>query len=128
MEDVKMRVLLVEDDKVDQVVFKRLVHDENLPYDYTIVGSVSEGKKVLASEKFDIVVTDYFLGDGTAFDVLDAIKAIPIIFVTRAGDQEIAVRAMKAGAYDYLIKDPERNYLKLLPGIVENAIDRKSVV
>jgi len=125
MEDVKMKVLLVEDDKIDQVVFKRLVQDENLPYEYKIVGSVSEGKRVLASEKFDVVITDYFLGDGTAFDILDSLGGIPIIFVTSAGDQEIAVKAMKAGAYDYLVKDPERNHLKLLPGIVENAIKHK---
>ncbi len=32
---------------------------------------------------------------------------------------------MKAGAYDYLVKDPEGNYLKTLPVTVENAIRRK---
>jgi len=125
MEDIRERVLLVEDDKVDQMVFRKLVKDESLPYDYTIAGSVSEGKKILASEKFDIVITDYFLGDGTAFDIFNSIIDTPIIFVTRAGDQETAVKAMKAGAYDYLIKDPERNYLKVLPGVVENAIKHK---
>lgn len=125
MEGIRYKVLLVEDDKLDQRIFRRLVQEENLPYDYTIAGSVSEGRQILAAEKFDIVITDYFLGDGTAFDILDFLGGTPIIFVTSAGDQEIAVKAMKAGAYDYLVKDPERNHLKLLPGIVENAIKHK---
>lgn len=125
MEGARTRVLLVEDDRVDQIVFKRLVQDDDLGYDYTIAATVSEGKKVLASGNFDIVVTDYFLGDGTAFDILACAVGTPVIFVTRAGDQETAVKAMKAGVYDYLIKDPERNYLKLLPGVIENALKNK---
>jgi two-component sensor histidine kinase len=121
----KTRILLVEDDRVDQAAFKRLVKKEGLPYDYAIAGSVSETKKILSSEEFDIVVTDYLLGDGTAFDIFNFISDTPVIFVTGAGDEEIAVKAMKAGAYDYLIKDHERNYLKVLSLTVENALRSK---
>ncbi len=125
MSDPKTRVFLVEDDKVDQMAFKRLVKDSDLPYDYSIAGSVSEAKKVLGLNKFEIVISDYLLGDGTAFDVFDSIIDTPIIVVTGSGDEEIAVKAMKAGAYDYLIKDPKGNYLKVLPVTVENAIRHK---
>ena len=123
--DMRNRVLLIEDDKVDQMAFKRLVKEQDLPYDYTIAGSVSKAREALGLEKFDIVITDYLLGDGTAFDVFDFIINTPIIFITGAGDEEIAIKAMKAGAYDYLIKDPDRNYLKILSVTVENAIKRK---
>lgn len=128
MEDARYKVLLIEDDKIDQKIFQKLVEDEELPYDYKVASSVSEGNKVLSSEQFDVVITDYYLGDGTAFDIFCiscTTKDTPIIFVTRAGDHEIAVKAMKAGAYDYLIKDPERNYLKVLPAVVENAVKNK---
>jgi PAS domain S-box-containing protein len=127
MTDTRIRVLFIEDDKVDQIAFKRSVKENDLPYDYTLAGSVSEAKKILDSERFDIVVTDYLLGDGTAFDVFDSIKDTPVVFVTGAGDQEIAVTAMKAGASDYLIKDQERSYLQLLQTTIENAINRKRV-
>jgi len=46
MEKKRIKVLLVEDDKVDQIAFKRLVKNENLFYDYTIAGSVSEAKEI----------------------------------------------------------------------------------
>lgn len=32
MDDTRYKVLLIEDDKIDRVAFKRLVRDENLPY------------------------------------------------------------------------------------------------
>ena len=122
MENVRYKILLIEDDNLDQMAFNHLVEEENLPYDCTMAGSVSEAKCTLSSDKFDVVIVDYMLGDGTAFDVLDLVKNTPIIFVTGAGDEEIAVEAQRAGAYDYLIKDVKRNYLKAVPITVENAV------
>ena len=125
MENTRCRILLIEDDKLDQKAFKRMVEDNELSYDCTTAASVSEARSILDSEQFDIVIADYSLGDGTAFDILDWVKNTPIVFVTGAGDEEIAVKAWKAGAYDYLIKDHERNYLKTVPITVENAIKHK---
>lgn len=127
MDEPRYKVLLIEDDKIAQMAFKRFVRDENLPYDYTIAGSVSEANSILSTNKFDIVIVDYLLGDGTAFDIFDSIKDTPIIFATGAGNEELAVKAMKAGAYDYLIKDPVRKHLKVLPEVMKNAITRKKV-
>ena len=125
MKDDKICVLLIEDDKVDQMAFKRTVEKQGLGYAYTIAGSASEASQFLKSNKYDIIVADYSLGDGTAFDVLKPNTVIPIVFVTGGGDEEIAVKAMKTGAYDYLIKDPDRNYLKVLPITIQNAIKYK---
>jgi len=125
MGSTKYKVLLIEDDKVEQMAFKRLVEDENLPYDCTIAGSVSEANSILGTDKFDIAIVDYFLGDGTAFDIFDSIKDIPIIITTGVGDEEIAIRTMKSGASDYLVKDHERNYLKALPVRIENVVKHK---
>src|SRR5579875_3093953 len=121
-----IRILLVEGDRVDQMAFERLVKDENLSYDYDIAGSVSEARRILDSKRFDIAIVDCSLGDGTAFDIFGLVKDTPIIVVIGAGDEKIAiVKAMKEGACDYLIKDPEHNYLKVLPITVESAIKHK---
>ncbi len=118
-------ILLVENDKADQALFKRFIEHEFLPYDYVIVESVSEARKTLADTSFDIVLIDYLLGDGTAFDLFGVVRDIPLIVITRDGDEEIAIGAMRAGALDYMVKDPEGNYLKTLPVTVENVIRRK---
>jgi len=125
MDNKKVKILVVDDDKVDQMAFERFANEEKLPYDYIIAGSVKEAKQVLEREKFDAVLLDYMLGDGTAFDLFDKVKESPFIIVTGTADYEIAVQAMKSGAYDYLIKDNEGNHLKTLPVTVENAIKRK---
>ena len=119
------RILLIEDDKIDQMAFERLVKREDLPYDYQIAGSVLEAREVLAAERFDAVLMDYVLGDGTAFDLFGEAKDAPIVMMTGSGDEAIAVQAMKAGALDYLVKDPEGNYLTTLPVTVESVISRR---
>jgi len=117
-------VLLVEDDTVDQLAFKRSAAELKVPYDYEIAGSVAEARDLLARNHYDAVITDYSLGDGTAFDVVELAKGTPLVFTTGAGDEKVAVRAMKGGAADYVVKDHERSYLKKLPVTVENAIRR----
>src|SRR3990167_3098128 len=125
MEYIRYKILLIDDAKVDQSAFKRHIDKECLLYDPSVAGSVLEAKKILSSEAFDAAIIDYRLGDGTAFDIIDLVASTPFIIVPGAGDEEVAVKAMKAGAYDYLIKDNERNYLKVLPVVIEKAILNK---
>ena len=127
MGNTRFKILLIEDDKIDQMAFKSMVKKENMPYDYMTAASVSQAQSILNSDRFDIIITDYSLGDGTAFDILNLVKDTPIIVTTGAGDEEIAVKAIKAGACDYLIKDLGRSYLKAIPTIVENAIKHKQL-
>jgi PAS domain S-box-containing protein len=127
MEDKKKNILLIEDDILDQRVFERFVQSEKLPYDYSIAASVSEARNILNSNQFDAIVCDYSLGDGTAFDILKIVKDTPVIIVTGSGDEEVAIHAWKGGAYDYITKDIERNYLKSIPRTIDNAVDCKTM-
>ncbi len=119
---MKTKILYIEDDKVDQKAFERLIKNKELPYEFFLAETVKEAKSRIESGKFDIAIMDYKLGDGTAFDIFDDIGDIPFVMLTGSGDEEVAVKAMKAGARDYLIKDPDRNYLKVLPVIMSNAL------
>ena len=127
MENTRYKILFIEDNQLDQMAFKRFVDENDIPYDCTITGSVSEAHKALDSDRFDIVITDYSLGDGTAFDIIKSANNTPVIVVTGAGDEDTAVKAWKAGAYDYLVKDLEQNYLKAISITVENAVRHKMV-
>lgn len=127
MKKKRLQVLHVEDDKIDQMAFERIVQDEDLPYDCTASSSVAGGLAALQSRRFDVVVTDYYLGDGTCFELFEKLNGAPVIITTGVGDQEIAVKALRHGAYDYLIKDPERFYLKVLPITIEKALEFKRI-
>lgn len=127
MAATKYKILLVDDNKLDRMAFARLVESKKLPYECVMASSVSEARTVLESERFDIVVSDYSLTDGTALNILDCVKNIPVIITTGTGDEEVVTSAWKAGAYDYLPKDLERNYLKAIPKTIENAIKSKQM-
>jgi two-component system phosphate regulon sensor histidine kinase PhoR len=122
LETARYKILLIEDDVIDQMAFMKVVKEENLSYDCTMADTISQAKSLLNNQEFDVVIADYMLKDGTAFDILDSVRDSPIIFATGAGNEKLAVKAMKAGAYDYLIKNTERSYLAVLPLIVENAV------
>jgi signal transduction histidine kinase/FixJ family two-component response regulator len=126
-EAMPISLLLIEDDLIDQKAFMFTVRDLGLNYNLTAVFSIAEARLALANATFDLIVSDYLLGDGTAFDLLAIIDHTPIILVTGMGDEEIAVRALKAGAADYLVKDHDRNYLKLLPLAVETILQRRQL-
>ncbi|MDF2892137.1 MAG: response regulator receiver modulated diguanylate cyclase with sensor [Clostridia bacterium] len=124
MENRGYRILLVEDDIIDQMAFKKMVRNKELNYDYLVAGSAKEAAAAVENNSFDLVITDYLLGDGTAFDVMKMLKETPVIITTGAGNEEVAVRAMHEGANDYLVKDSDGNYLKVLPITIENVIER----
>ncbi len=116
------QLLLVEDDQIDRLAFKRLMRQEHLPFQSTMAGSLAEAIRLIGERSFDVVISDYRLGDGTALELFPLLPETPVIVVTGGGDEEIAVQAMKAGAYDYLIKDHDRNYLKFLPVVARQAV------
>ncbi len=125
MTEKNISLLLIEDDDVDREALKRHIKKENLPYDVQTAATEEEVRKILQESVFDIVLLDYDLGPATGLDILPQIGNIPVVFVTGRGSEEIAVNAMKAGAFDYLIKDAELNYLKVLPLTIQNVMSRK---
>ena len=124
MKEKKYKILYVEDNKIDQKAFKRFTEKNNLPYDIYTADSISECKKMLETETFDIILQDFKLKDGNAFDILKLNTDEPVVIITGLGNEETAVKSMKENAYDYIIKDNMGNYLKVLPSTIENVIKR----
>jgi PAS domain S-box-containing protein len=117
------RVLFLEDDPVDRMAFDRQIRKDLLPWEVSSSATIAEARQHLSDAPFDAMVLDYRLTDGTAFDLADWILACPAVLVTGAGDEDIAVRALKSGFRDYIVKDSRRNYLKILPSLVANSIE-----
>ena len=69
MTEEKIHVLIIEDDAVDQMAYERFFKKEDVPYNYIFADSVKSAKDKLAENSFDIVISDYMLGDGTALDL-----------------------------------------------------------
>jgi DNA-binding NtrC family response regulator len=116
------RLLVIEDDRLDRLAFERCVRTRSLPYRCVYAASVAESKALLEHLPFDAILSDYRLGDGTGLELLALDLDIPLILVTGAGSEEIAARAMRAGARDYLVKDRDGAYLDVLPAAIARAL------
>ncbi|KQS36736.1 LytTR family DNA-binding domain-containing protein [Pedobacter sp. Leaf194] len=82
--------------------------------DVKIVGystNVKDAIKLIDLQKPDIILMDIQLIDGTAFDILNGLKDIPenIIFITAYN--QFAIKAIKFGALDYLLKPVDADEL-----------------
>ncbi|MBI4384531.1 MAG: PAS domain S-box protein [Nitrospinae bacterium] len=125
MTQQSIAVLLVEDNPTDRMAFERHVREQSLPYRLRVVTNLGDARDLLARTKFDVVLLDFHLSDGDCLDLLPDLEAVPTIVVSGTGNESVAVKAMRMGAYDYLIKDPDNYYLALISSTIQKALRRK---
>ncbi len=108
-------ILLIDDD-----ASLRRVTEYNLSaagFEVITAGSGKEGLRLFEGKSFDLVITDVKLGDMSGLEVLQAIKEqaaeIPVIVITAFGSIEMAVEAMKHGAFNFITKPFDRETLRL---------------
>ena len=104
-----IRVLLVEDELDSaRMVTRRLSYYPSARFDVTHVPDLSSAFARLEREDFDIMVLDLCLPDAAGFDTLASAcglaRHVPIVVLTGVDDDEMSLRAIRAGAQDYLIK------------------------
>lgn len=116
------KILVVEDDDITVMAYKRMFSFWDTKVDTTWCKTIAEAKKVITSHHFDAAVLDYMLPDGDAFDLMPFIKDTPILFVSGMEDISIAVKAMRQGAFDYLVKDFDNDFVEALPLLVQKAV------
>ncbi|RMC94267.1 sigma-54-dependent Fis family transcriptional regulator [Aquitalea palustris] len=101
-----LRVLVVDDEPdIRELLELTLI---KMGLEVVTAGNVGEATARLAREPFDLVLTDMRMPDGEGIEVVQFIADqsldIPSAIITAYGSTESAVRAMKAGAFDYLSK------------------------
>lgn len=111
------RILIVEDDVVLARALKNWLERERLQVTCAI--TAANARRIIAEEEVDMILSDLRLPDGDGIELLEWMKKnkcrIPLIIMTQHAEVSSAIRAMKAGAEDYLPKPihPETLYPKL---------------
>jgi signal transduction histidine kinase len=121
-----MRILLVEDNADHRELIRRALSAHDATWQVDDVVSGEEALRHLAEgEVYDLVFLDYGLPRRDGLEVLEEIRrggaALPVVIVTGRGDEHVAVRALKAGAYDYVSKG--EGYLMRLPVVAQRAVE-----
>lgn len=102
-----MKDILVVDDELSTLL---TIRHALLKRGYTLdeASSVSQALELLRNNSYHLVLADIRLADGDGFSVLEAAKyAVPspeVIMMTAFGSIETAIRAIRGGAYDYIVK------------------------
>jgi diguanylate cyclase (GGDEF)-like protein len=118
-----MKILVVEDDADQRDLIKETLEDH---FGRETVTAAECAHEVLGRDLsvFDIILTDYNLPDIKGLDFLTAIMSKcdkPVIVVTGENVRQTAAQAIRAGAYDYIVKAGE--YLFTIPLVVEKNIE-----
>jgi PAS domain S-box-containing protein len=113
-----LRLLLVEDSEMDGLLMTTWLKRGGFELTTKRVYTAEDFERVLMSEEWDVVISDYNM---PKFDALSALRIfqgksldIPFIIVSGGIGEETAVAAMRAGAHDYVMKD---NLHRLAPAV-----------
>ena len=112
---MKAKILVIDDDTSLRRVLEYNLQEDG--YDIQTASSGEEGLYLFGQSPPDLVITDMKMSGMDGLMVLKSIKERSpetlVIIITAFGTVNIAVEAMKAGAYDYITKPFNRDQLKL---------------
>jgi len=98
-------LLIVEDEPLHLEQMKEVLWKHSTSYRLLDAARVSSALAQIKKHQPDIIVTDYQLPDGRGTEILSRMyDQTPVILMSAYGDEQLAVRAIKQGAMDYLAK------------------------
>jgi two-component system response regulator PilR (NtrC family) len=101
-----IQILVIDDEPDLRTLYELTLLREG--YQVEAAGTVQEAWELLNSRRFDLVITDMRLPDGSGIDLLKGLRAQQrrerCLVITAYGSAENAVESLKAGAFDYLTK------------------------
>ena len=109
MDNQHIRILLVEDDPDDVWIMRNLLGDRwDGPFELVQVELLSAAVERAIEDRFDVILLDLSLPDSlgleTFFTLHAQVGSVPIVVLTGYRDEMTAIKAVQAGAQDYLVK------------------------
>lgn len=110
------RILIVDDDLDDQLLIKSYLRElTDYKFELETADSYELGAQLIGEARHDLYLVDYFLDAHTGLELItsgvNAGNKKPFILLTGVDNKEVDIKAIKAGAYDYLPKATLNNVL-----------------
>ena len=123
------KILIIEDEEPIRRVLVRILSEESEDYQISEEEDGKLGLNRLLKEEFDLVLCDIKMPKMDGIEALQKAREkeilVPFILLTGHGNVAIAVKAMKLGAYDFILKPPDLNRLL---NAVRHALETKELV
>ena len=121
------RILVVDDEASSRKVLGVILEEDG----HTVqeAGGVNEAYDVFQSRPFDLVITDHRMSDGDGLTLLTKCREfdseIPVVMLTAFASVEIAVKAMRQGAFDFMTKPFTPDVVR---SVIHRAVERKELI
>ncbi len=120
-----IKLLIVEDDPDHALFTKVILERSRRDFQIEIITDPAYALRKIISEEYDLILSDYRMPGLNALDLLKRVRSqdkdVPFIIVTASGNEKAAVELMKAGAYDYVLKD--LSYEDSLPVVIDRTLE-----
>lgn len=128
MDQEHIKVLLIEDNPGDARLIREMMKEvNNFSFDLKCTSWLESGLKLIAKGEVDVVLLDLGLPDSQGFETFAKTYALkpqlPIIVLSGLKDEELAVKAVRNGAQDYLVKGQVNG--NLIVRALRYAVERK---
>jgi signal transduction histidine kinase len=129
-EELRLKVLLVEDDPGDAVLLRQMLVQRRAGFDVTHVPRLDSALIKSREQCFDVILLDLSLQDSQGIETFTALRdggtGAPIVVLTGLDDETTAVQAVREGAQDYLVKG--KVDANLLVRAIRYAIERQKTL
>ncbi len=120
-------VLYIEDDRGQAALMQKKLGRAG--YTVQLAYDGLQGLSICAQRSFEVLLVDHRIPGMSGIEIIRHLSCRNIlpatVMVTGAGDEKTAVEAMRLGASDYIVKDPEGVYFDLLPVILQRILERR---
>jgi len=129
-ENLKKTILIIDDNPDDREFYCDCLTSGKGSYHFFEASTAREGLRLFIEYSPDLVLLDYLLPDQNGLSLIHDLhrerdRVVPIIMLTGAGNEEVAVEALKAGVVDYIVKDHVNS--ETMQKVVGNAIEKANL-
>lgn len=125
MDKTKHTILIVDDDRNTREGLERAL---KFKYEVVLASDAQTGLNLLKTNQIEVILSDIRMPGLTGMEFLEMVREIapeiPFILLTAYGSVEVAVEAMKSGAYDFLQKPVDLDQLEIK---IEHALEKRTL-
>ena len=122
------KLLIIDDERGIRNTLREILADEG--HEVEVAENGKQGLEMAQAKAYDLIFSDIKMPEMDGLEVLKALKEgeepveTPVVMISGHGDVETAVQALKAGAYDFLLKPLDLNRILIT---TKNALESKSL-
>ncbi len=122
------KLLIIDDERGIRNTLREILADEG--HEVEVAENGKQGLEMAQAKAYDLIFSDIKMPEMDGLEVLKALKEgeepveTPVVMISGHGDVETAVQALKAGAYDFLLKPLDLNRILIT---TKNALESKNL-